>query len=63
MNEQPARPEDGDGPDGSLAASDVAPLDGSQMDELLERIPGARGRIEAGIEDVRQGRTFPLDDL
>jgi hypothetical protein len=62
MNQEPTRPEDGDRPDGDLAASDVARLDGAQMKELLERIPGARERIEAGIEDARHGRTLLLDD-
>ena len=28
-----------------------------------ERIPGARERVEFGIEDARESRTLPLDDL
>ncbi len=31
--------------------------------DLLERIPGARERIDAGLVDLDAGRTIPLDQL
>lgn len=31
--------------------------------ELLERVPGADERIEAGLADLDAGRTIPLDQL
>jgi hypothetical protein len=40
-----------------------ASIDGAQMAVLLERVPGACGRIKEGIEDARAGRTIALDEL
>ena len=31
--------------------------------DLLDRIPGARERIAAGLADLEAGRTIPLDQL
>jgi hypothetical protein len=41
------------------AIEDADP-DAKQIAALLDRIPGAWERIEAGIEDVRAGRTIPF---
>jgi hypothetical protein len=49
--------------DAAAVELDFADLDGSEMAELLDRIPGARDRIKRGIEDAREGRTIPLDDF
>jgi hypothetical protein len=39
---------------------DLSHLSGAEMAELLDAIPGASGRIEAGIDDARHGRVAPL---
>jgi predicted transcriptional regulator len=55
--------------EGTLASSllaqaiDDADPDARQVAALLDRIPGAWDRIEAGIADARAGRTVPLDEL
>jgi predicted transcriptional regulator len=55
--------------EGTLASSLLAQaIDGADPDArdvaaLLDRIPGAWERIEAGITDARAGRTVPLDEL
>lgn len=41
------------------AIEDADP-DATQIVALLDRVPGAWERIEAGIEDVRAGRTIPF---
>lgn len=41
------------------AIEDADP-DADQIVALLDRIPGARERIDAGIADVRAGRTIPF---
>jgi len=46
-----------------LQAIDEADPDPRQIAALLDRIPGAWDRIEAGIMDARAGRTVPLDEL
>ena len=46
-----------------LQAIDEADPDPRQIAALLDRIPGAWDRIEAGITDARAGRTVPLDEL
>jgi predicted transcriptional regulator len=46
-----------------LQAIDEADPDPRQIAALLDRIPGAWDRIEAGIADARAGRTVPLDEL
>ena len=46
-----------------LQAIDEADPDPRQIAALLDRIPGAWDRIEAGIADARAGRTAPLDEL
>jgi hypothetical protein len=54
---------------GTLASSllaqaiDEADLGARQVAALLDRIPGAWDRTEAGIADARAGRTVPLDEL
>jgi hypothetical protein len=50
-------------PDGSASGVDLTDTEGYEMAELLDRLPGARERIERGIEDAREGRTIPLDEL
>jgi hypothetical protein len=47
----------------SDSAVDLTGLGGREMAELLDRIPGARERVELGIEDARENRTLPLDEL
>jgi hypothetical protein len=47
----------------SASAVDLTGLDACKMAELLDRIPGARERVELGIQDAREDRTIPLDDL
>lgn len=47
----------------TTAGCDVTQLNGDEMAALLERIPGARERIELGIADARAGRTVSLEDL
>ncbi len=42
-------------------AIDDADPDAAQIVPLLDRIPGAWERIEAGIADARAGRTTPFD--
>ena len=37
--------------------------DPRQIANLLDRIPGARDRIAAGVADLDAGRTFPLNEL
>jgi hypothetical protein len=37
-------------------SSDLPTLNGSEMAMLLDNIPGAKERIEAGIDDARQDR-------
>jgi predicted transcriptional regulator len=55
--------------EGTLASSllahaiDEADPDARDVAALLDRIPGAWDRIEAGIADARAGRTVPLDEL
>ena len=55
--------------EGTLASSllahaiDEADPDARNVAALLDRIPGAWDRIEAGIADARAGRTVPLDEL
>jgi predicted transcriptional regulator len=44
------------------ALDDLAP-EPRQIADLLERIPGARERIEAGLAELDAGRTIPLDQL
>ncbi|HET8606768.1 MAG TPA: hypothetical protein VFL66_07025 [Gaiellaceae bacterium] len=46
----------------SQALEEVDP-DARQIGDLLDRIPGARDRIAAGLADLRAGRTVPLDEL
>lgn len=52
--------------EGTLASSllsqaiDEADPDASRILALLDRIPGARARIDAGIADARAGRTVPF---
>jgi len=46
----------------SQALDDLAP-EPRHITDLLERIPGARERIEAGLADLEAGRTIPLDQL
>lgn len=53
--------------EGTLASSllsqaiDEADPDTSSILALLDRIPGAWERIEAGVADARAGRTVPFD--
>jgi predicted transcriptional regulator len=55
--------------EGTLASSllaqaiDEADPDARQVAALLDRIPGAWDRIEAGIADARAGHTVPLDEF
>jgi hypothetical protein len=49
--------------EGATDQCDVTQLDGGEMAALLERIPGARERIELGIADARADRTIALEDL
>jgi hypothetical protein len=37
--------------------------DVSDVAQVLDRLPGAWERIQAGIDDARADRTIPLDDL
>ena len=46
----------------SQALDDLAP-EPRQISDLLDRIPGARERIAAGLADFDAGRTIPLDQL
>jgi hypothetical protein len=54
--------------EGTLASSllshaiEEADPDAERIVELLDRIPGAWDRIEAGITDARSGRTIPFGD-
>jgi hypothetical protein len=54
--------------EGTLASSllshaiDEADPDAGQIVALLDRIPGAWGRIDAGIEDARAGRTVAFGE-
>jgi predicted transcriptional regulator len=41
------------------AIEDADP-DADRIVDLLDRIPGARDRVDAGIDDVRAGRTIPF---
>jgi predicted transcriptional regulator len=55
--------------EGTLASSllaqaiDDAEPDAPHIVALLDRIPGAWDRIQAGVADARAGRTIPLDEL
>jgi hypothetical protein len=40
-----------------------ADLGGAEMAALIDRLPGAWERIEAGVQQARRGETIPLDDL
>ena len=44
-------------------ALEEADPDPRQIADLLERIPGARERLAAGLADLDAGRTIPLDEL
>jgi predicted transcriptional regulator len=46
----------------SRALEEVDP-DPRHIADLLDRIPGARERIAAGLADLEAGRTIPLDAL
>jgi predicted transcriptional regulator len=46
----------------SQALDEVDP-DPRAISDLLERIPGARERIAAGLADLDAGKTIPLDKL
>jgi len=46
----------------SQALEDVDP-EPRHIADLLNRIPGARDRIAAGLADLDAGRTIPLDEL
>ncbi len=46
----------------SQALDDIDP-DPRQIADLLNRIPGARGRIAAGLADMDAGHVIPLDKL
>ena len=46
----------------SQALEEVDP-EPRHISDLLDRIPGARGRIAAGLADLDAGRTIPLDEL
>lgn len=54
--------------EGTLASSllsqaiDEADPDASSILALLDRIPGARERIQAGVADARAGRTIPFGE-
>ena len=54
--------------EGTLASSllsraiEAADPDASNVRELLDRIPGAWERIDAGLTDARAGRTVPFGD-
>jgi len=45
------------------AALDQADPDAATITLLLDSIPGARDRAEAGLADVAAGRVMSLDDL
>jgi len=45
------------------AALDQADPDAATVTMLLDSIPGARDRAEAGLADVAAGRVTPLDEL
>ena len=53
--------------EGTLASSllshaiDEADPDAEQIVALLDRIPGAWERIDAGVADAQAGRTIPFD--
>ena len=55
--------------EGTLASSllaqaiDDADPEARDIVTLLDRIPGAWDRIQAGVADARAGRTIPLDEL
>jgi predicted transcriptional regulator len=55
--------------EGTLARSllstaiDQADPDASNIVELLDGIDGAWERVERGMQDAREGRTIPLDEL
>jgi hypothetical protein len=38
-------------------------MDGAQMTEILDSIPGAWERTQEGLEQARRGETIPLSDL
>jgi len=45
------------------AALDQADPDAATITMLLDSIPGARDRAEAGLADVTAGRVIPLDEV
>ena len=45
------------------AALDQADPDASTITKLLDSIPGAWDRAQAGLADVGAGRVIPLDEL
>jgi predicted transcriptional regulator len=45
-----------------MQAIEDADPDATQIAALLDRIPSAWERIEAGIADARAGRTIPFDE-
>lgn len=53
--------------EGTIASSllsqaiDEADPDAEQIVALLDRVPGAWARIEAGVADARAGRTVPFE--
>ncbi len=55
--------------EGTLARSllstaiDQADPDATHIVELLDSIDGAWERVERGMQDAREGRTIPLDEL
>ena len=38
-------------------------MDGAQMTEILDSIPGSWERAQKGLEQARRGETIPLSDL
>ncbi len=44
-------------------ALDEADPDARNVVELLDGIPGAHARAQAGLRDAKAGRTVPLDEL
>lgn len=45
------------------AALDDFGMDGAQVTEILDEIPGAWERTQEGLEQARRGEGVPLDDL
>jgi hypothetical protein len=44
-------------------AGSLEGMSGVEMAALLDRIPGAWERIEAGTEQARAGETIPLEEI